>query len=47
MGSGITHWVDADKADLINNDNLAFMVEFVKDFAKSSGSIIALMEPLI
>ena len=35
MGSGTTHWVDADKADLINNDNLAFMVKFVKDLSKS------------
>lgn len=42
MGSGTTHGVDADKADSVNNDNLAFMIDFVKDFARSSGSIIAL-----
>lgn len=42
MGSGTTHGVDADKADSVNDDNLAFMIDFVKDFARSSGSIIAL-----
>ncbi|MBQ6774429.1 MAG: hydroxyethylthiazole kinase [Synergistaceae bacterium] len=42
MGSGTTHGVDADKADSVNDDNLAFMIDFVKDFAKSSGCIIAL-----
>ena len=42
LGSGTTHGVDADKADSVSNENLAFMVKFVKDFAQSSGAIIAL-----
>ena len=42
LGSGKTHGVDADKADSVNEKNLDFMIEFVKNFAKSSGSIIAL-----
>ena len=42
LGSGTTHGVDADKADSVTDDNLAFMAGFVKDFAKSSGAIIAL-----
>ena len=42
LGSGTTHGVDADKADSVNDDNLAFMIDFVKDFARSSHSIIAL-----
>ena len=42
LGSGTTKGVDADKADSVNENNLDFMVKFVKDFAKSSGSIIAL-----
>ena len=41
-GSGTTHGVDADKADSVSDDNLAFMVKFVKDFARSSGAIVAL-----
>ena len=41
LGSGTTHGVDADKADAVNNENLSFMIKFVKDFAKSSGAIIA------
>lgn len=42
LGSGTTHGVDADKADAVSDDNLEFMVKFVKDFAQSSGAIIAL-----
>lgn len=42
MGSGTTHGVDADKADSVNDSNLAFMIDFVKDFARVSNSIIAL-----
>lgn len=42
LGSGKTHGVDADKADSVNDSNLAFMAGFVRDFAKSSGAIIAL-----
>lgn len=42
LGSGTTHGVDADKADSVSDENLAFMIDFVKNFAQSSGSIIAL-----
>ena len=42
LGSGTTHGVDADKADSVNDSNLAYMTDFVKNFAKSSGAIIAL-----
>ena len=42
LGSGTTHGVDADKADSVSNENLAFMVKFVKDFARTSGAVIAL-----
>jgi len=42
LGSGTTHGVDADKADSVSDNNLAFMIDFVKNFAQSSGSIIAL-----
>ncbi|MBQ9390098.1 MAG: hydroxyethylthiazole kinase [Synergistaceae bacterium] len=42
LGSGTTHGVDADKADAVSDSNLAFMAKFVRDFAKSTGSIIAL-----
>ena len=42
LGAGTTHGVDADKADTVSDENLDFMVKFVKDFASSSGSIIAL-----
>ena len=41
-GSGTTHGVDADKADSVSDSNLAFMVDFVKNFAESSGAVIAL-----
>ena len=42
LGSGKTHGVDADKADAVNDSNLAFMAGFVKDFAKNSGAVVAL-----
>ena len=42
LGSGTTHGVDADKADSVSEENLSFMVKFVKDFAQSSRAIIAL-----
>lgn len=42
LGSGSTHGVDADKADSVSDENLSFMIDFVKKFAKNSGSIIAL-----
>ena len=42
LGSGTTHGVDADKADSVSDENLVFMIDFVKNFAQSSGSIIAL-----
>ena len=42
MGSGTTQVVDDDREDSVNDDNLSFMVEFVKNFVKSSGIIIAL-----
>lgn len=42
LGSGTTHGVDADKADAVSDSNLAFMAKFVRDFAGSTGSIIAL-----
>ena len=42
LGSGTTHGVDADMADSVSDENLDFMIEFVKNFSKSSGSIIAL-----
>ena len=42
LGAGTTHGVDADKADSVSEENLSFMVKFVKDFAQSSGAVIAL-----
>ena len=42
LGSGTTHGVDADKADAVSDDNLEFMADFVRDFARTTGSIIAL-----
>ncbi|MBQ9905135.1 MAG: hydroxyethylthiazole kinase [Synergistaceae bacterium] len=41
-GSGTTHGVDADKADAVSDDNLDYMTWFVKDFARSTGAVIAL-----
>ena len=42
QGAGTTHGVDADKADSVSDENLGFMVKFVKDFSASSGAIVAL-----
>lgn len=42
LGSGTTHGVDADKADSVSDENLSFMVDFVKGFAKNYGAVIAL-----
>ncbi len=42
MGSGNTHGVDASAVDAVNDSNLDSMIEFVKVFAKSYGSVIAL-----
>ena len=41
-GSGTTRGVDADVADAVNEENLDEMVRFTKDFAKKSGSVIAI-----
>ena len=40
-GSGTTRGVDADISDAVNDDNLDAAVDFVKAFAKKSGSVIA------
>ncbi|MCD1147243.1 hydroxyethylthiazole kinase [Peptoniphilus sp. KCTC 25270] len=42
MGSGTTKGVDADENDAVTEENLDSMVEFVKEFAKSAGSIVAI-----
>ena len=42
FGSGTTKGVDADVADAVTEENLDASVAFVKDFAKKSGSIIAI-----
>ena len=41
LGSGTTKGVDADIADAVTQDNLDEAVRFVKDFAKETGSVIA------
>ena len=41
LGSGTTKGVDADVADAVSEDNLDAAVNFVKDFAKKSGAVIA------
>ena len=41
LGSGTTKGVDADVADAVSEDNLDDAVRFVKDFAKESGSVVA------
>ena len=41
-GSGTTKGVDADVADAVTEDTLDQAVAFVKDFAKQSGSIVAI-----
>ncbi|CDM67866.1 Hydroxyethylthiazole kinase [Clostridium bornimense] len=42
FGSGSTRGVDADIADAITEENLDAGVEFIKDFAKKSSSVIAI-----
>lgn len=42
LGSGTTKGVDADVADAVTEESLSEAVAFVKAFAKSSGSIIAI-----
>lgn len=41
LGSGTTKGVDADVADAVSEDNLDDAVRFVKEFAKESGSVVA------
>jgi hydroxyethylthiazole kinase len=41
LGSGTTKGVDADVADAVTEDTLDQAVSFVKSFAKSTGSIVA------
>ena len=40
-GKGTTKGVDADVADTVTEENLKTAIDFVKEFAKESGSIIA------
>ena len=42
LGSGTTKGVDADVADAVTEDTLDQAVTFVKNFAKSTGSIVAI-----
>lgn len=42
LGNGTTKGVDADVADAVREENLKETVAFVKAFAKSTGSIIAI-----
>ena len=42
LGSGTTKGVDADVADAVTDETLDSSVKFVKDFAKKSGSIVAI-----
>ena len=41
LGSGTTKGVDADVADAVTEENLDDAAEFVKEFARKTGSIIA------
>lgn len=41
FGTGSTKGVDADVADAVTEDNLEHTVAFVKEFAKQTGSVIA------
>ncbi len=41
LGNGTTKGVDADVADAVTEQNLSAAVQFVKDFARRAGSIIA------
>ena len=42
LGSGTTKGVDADVADAVTDETLDNAVRFVKDFAKKTGSIVAI-----
>lgn len=42
LGSGTTKGVDADVADAVTEENLDSAVKFVKEFAKKSGTIVAI-----
>lgn len=42
LGGGTTRGVDADVADAVTKENLPQMVAFAKDFAKSTGAVIAI-----
>ena len=42
LGSGTTKGVDADVADAVTKENLDTMVQFAKDFAQTTDSIIAI-----
>ena len=42
LGSGTTKGVDADVADAVTDESLDSAVKFAKDFAKKSGSIVAI-----
>lgn len=42
LGSGTTKGVDADVADAVTEENLMQMVQFAKDFAKKSGTLVAI-----
>ena len=42
QGSGTTKGVDADVADAVTEESLDSAVKFAKDFAKKSGSIVAI-----
>lgn len=41
LGSGTTKGVDADVSDVVNENNLQETIAFVKSYAKSTGSILA------
>ena len=42
LGSGTTKGVDADAADAVTEENLDSMVTFAKNFAKSTGAVVAI-----
>ena len=42
LGNGTTKGVDADVADAVTEENLDSAITFIKDFAKHSGSVIAI-----
>ena len=42
LGSGTTKGVDADVADIVTEDNLDSMIEFVKTFAQKTKAVIAI-----